>query len=70
MAGFTAGCFGVAYVLGAATMAGTDRESRLEEQLRARQTMDHKVTELWAWVRVRISIKVRVGIRVGYSTGA
>lgn len=43
MAGFTAGCFGVAYVLGEVTMASTERGSRLEEQLRARQTMDHKV---------------------------
>ena len=43
MAGFTAGCFGAAYVLGAVVMAGTDREASLEKQLRARQTMDHKV---------------------------
>ncbi len=43
MAGFTAGCFGVAWVLGEITMRSTDRESTLEAQLRARQTMDHKV---------------------------
>ena len=45
MVGFTAGCFGAAYVLGAITMVGTDRESKLEQQLRARQTMDHKVCD-------------------------
>ena len=43
MAGFTVTCFGVAYGLGKLTMAGTDREAKLEAKLRGSMTMDHKV---------------------------
>ena len=51
MLGFTVTCFGVAYGLGKLTMAGTDREAKLEAKLRGSMTMDHKVGRVLQSIR-------------------